>query len=54
MRNYSSREIINVGWRKDIGIAELAQLIAGVAGFEGRLEFDNSKPDGALRKLLDT
>ena len=54
MRDYSSPEIVNVGWGKDISIAELAQLIAGVVGFEGRLEFDNSKPDGTLRKLLDT
>ena len=54
MGNYSSPEIINVGWGKDISIAELAQLIAGVVGFEGRLEFDASKPDGTLRKLLDT
>jgi GDP-L-fucose synthase len=54
MRNYSSPEIINVGWGRDISIAELAQLIADVVGFEGRLEFDKSKPDGTLRKLLDT
>jgi len=51
---YSSPEIINVGWGKDISIAELANLIAGVVGFKGRLEFDESKPDGASRKLLDT
>jgi GDP-L-fucose synthase len=54
MRNYSSPDIINVGWGKDLSIAELAQLIAEVVGFEGRLEFDTSKPDGTLRKLLDT
>ena len=54
MRNYSSPEIINVGWGRDISIAELAQLIAGVVAFDGRLEFDASKPDGTLRKLLDT
>ena len=54
MRIYSSPEIINVGWGKDISILELAQLIAGVVAFEGRLEFDASKPDGSLRKLLDT
>ena len=54
MGNYSSPEIINVGWGKDISIAELAQLIAGVVGFEGRVEFNTSRPDGTLRKLLDT
>jgi GDP-L-fucose synthase len=54
MRSYSSAGIINVGWGKDLSIAELAQLIAGVVGFEGRLAFDASKPDGTPRKLLDT
>ena len=54
MQNYSSPEIINVGWGKDISIAELADLISGVVGFPGRLAFDPSKPDGTPRKLLDT
>jgi len=54
MQNYSSPDIINVGWGKDINIAELAELISGVVGFQGRLEFDPSKPDGTPRKLLDT
>ncbi len=54
MNNYSSADIVNVGWGKDISIAELAQLIRSVVGFEGQLEFDPSKPDGTPRKLLDT
>ena len=54
MQSYSSPEIINVGWGKDISIAELADLISGVVGFSGRLAFDPSKPDGTPRKLLDT
>jgi len=53
MQNYSSPEIINIGWGKDVSILELAQLIKGVVGFEGRLTFDSSKPDGVPRKLLD-
>jgi GDP-L-fucose synthase len=44
---------INVGSGKDCTIAELAQLIAEVTGFGGRIEFDRSKPDGTPRKLLD-
>jgi GDP-L-fucose synthase len=44
---------INVGSGKDCTIAELAQLIAEVTGFGGRIEFDHSKPDGTPRKLLD-
>jgi GDP-L-fucose synthase len=44
---------LNVGSGKDCTIAELAQLIAEVTGFGGRIEFDRSKPDGTPRKLLD-
>ncbi|WP_203141758.1 GDP-L-fucose synthase [Marinobacter mangrovi] len=44
---------INVGTGEDCSIAELAQTIAKVTGFSGRLVFDDSKPDGAPRKLLD-
>lgn len=44
---------INVGTGVDCTIRELAQTLAEVAGFEGKLVFDTSKPDGTLRKLLD-
>lgn len=44
---------INVGTGQDCTIAELAQTIAKVTGFEGWLGFDPSKPDGAPRKLMD-
>jgi len=44
---------INVGCGEDIAIAELAAMIARVAGFDGRLEYDSSRPDGTPRKLLD-
>ena len=54
MQNYSSAEIVNVGWGRDISIAELAEMMSAVTGFEGALEFDKSKPDGTPRKLLDT
>jgi GDP-L-fucose synthase len=54
MQSYSSDEIVNVGWGKDISIAELAELMGSIVGFEGALEFDRSKPDGTPRKLLDT
>ena len=54
MRNYDSAEIINIGWGKDISIAELAEIVREIVGFEGDIEFDRSKPDGTPRKLLDT
>lgn len=45
---------INVGHGSDVTIAELAQLIAGVVGYGGRLAFDPEKPDGAPRKFMDS
>jgi GDP-L-fucose synthase len=53
MRHYDGEDIINVGWGEDITISELAQLVARVVGFEGRIAFDPSRPDGTPRKLLD-
>jgi nucleoside-diphosphate-sugar epimerase len=44
---------INVGTGKDVSIATLAHLLAEVTGFNGRVSFDRSKPDGTPRKLLD-
>ena len=44
---------INVGSGVDCSIRELAETIARVTGFKGRLGFDASKPDGAPRKLMD-
>lgn len=44
---------INVGTGSDVSIADLARAIAQVTGFEGRISFDTTKPDGAPRKLLD-
>jgi len=53
MEGYDSPEIINIGVGEDISIAELADLIRGIVGFEGEIEYDRSKPDGAPQKLLD-
>lgn len=44
---------LNVGTGKDISIADLAKLIAGIIGFEGNIKYDSSKPDGTPRKLMD-
>lgn len=53
MRHYDSPEILNVGTGADLTIRELAEMIQRVTGFQGRLVFDASKPDGTPRKLLD-
>ena len=44
----------NVGTGHDFSIAELAKVIAEIVGFEGKIEFDTTKPDGTPRKLLDS
>ncbi len=45
---------INVGYGSDVTIAELAQTVARVVGYSGRIIFDASRPDGAPRKLMDS
>jgi GDP-L-fucose synthase len=54
MENYSSEQIINVGYGEDISIRELAGLIKRIIGFEGEIVWDKSKPDGTPRKLMDS
>jgi GDP-L-fucose synthase len=44
---------INVGTGKELTIRELSQLVVNAVGFEGTVEFDASKPDGTMRKLID-
>jgi GDP-L-fucose synthase len=44
---------INVGTGEDCSIKELAETIAQVVGFKGKIVFDVSKPDGTPRKLMD-
>jgi GDP-L-fucose synthase len=54
MLHYDSAQILNAGTGEDLTIAELAQMIRSITGFEGSIEWDRSKPDGTPRKLLDT
>lgn len=53
MENYSGNETVNVGTGKELTIRELTQKVAQVVGYEGRIEWDPTKPDGTPRKLLD-
>jgi len=53
MNEYESSEIINIGWGKDNTIAQIANIIKGITDFKGDLIFDNTKPDGTPRKLLN-
>lgn len=45
--------LMNIGFGKEITIKDLAELVKRIVGFEGKLLFDPSKPDGTPRKLLD-
>ena len=54
MNNYDEADHINVGVSKEISIKNLALLIKDKVGFEGKLEFDTSKPDGTPRKMMDS
>jgi GDP-L-fucose synthase len=53
LENYDEEIAINAGTGKDISIKELAELIKGIVGFEGKIDWDSSKPNGTPRKLLD-
>lgn len=53
MQNYKETDIINIGTGKDISIKELAEIIKSTVGYTGDILWDESKPDGTPRKLLD-
>lgn len=53
MQHYNEPTLINIGTGEDISIKHLALLISEIIGFNGKLEFDTSKPDGTPRKLMD-
>lgn len=53
LKTYSATQFLNIGFGEDIAIADLAQAVAEVVGFRGRIVFDHSKPDGMPRKLVD-
>ncbi len=52
MEKYNGSEMINLGCGSDVSIKELAAIIARISGFKGKIVFDKTKPDGAMRKLL--
>lgn len=53
MNNYSGNQTVNAGTGKELTIKELTELVAKVTGYEGRIEWDTTKPNGTPRKLLD-
>ncbi len=53
MDTYDAAGFVNVGCGIDISIKDLALMIKDIVGFKGGIVFDNSKPDGTMRKLMD-
>lgn len=54
LQNYNEQGLVNIGCGTDVSIKELAELIVVEVGYEGKLVFDTTKPDGTPRKLMDT
>jgi GDP-L-fucose synthase len=54
MQNYNEAGFVNIGTGEEITIKDLAILIKEIVGFQGKIVFDSSKPDGTPRKLTDT
>ena len=53
MNNYSGDETVNAGTGKEVSIKELTEIVAKVVGYEGKILWDTTKPNGTPRKLLD-
>jgi len=53
LEKYDSDEHINIGTGTDLSISELAEKIANISGFKGNIEWDKSREDGTLQKVLD-
>ena len=54
MENYNDKGFVNIGTGKEITIKDLAFLIKDIVGYNGKVVFDDTKPDGTPRKLTDT
>ncbi|WP_447641643.1 MULTISPECIES: GDP-L-fucose synthase [Chitinophagaceae] len=53
MQHYDGKELVNIGSGKELTIRKLAETIKEVTGYKGSIDFDQSKPDGTPRKLMD-
>jgi len=53
MEHYEGADVINIGSGEELTIKQLAMTLKEISGFKGKITFDVTKPDGAMRKLLD-
>lgn len=54
MLNYNDAGTVNIGFGEDISVKDLAEIIRQITGYKGTLTFNTEKPDGTLRKLMDS
>ena len=54
MHNYNNKEIVNIGFGSDVSIKDLANLICKKTNYKGKIIFNQSMPDGTLKKLMDS
>ena len=55
MENYNEKDdFINVGYGFDYTIKEIAEMVKRIVGYKGEIKWDTSKPNGMMRKVLDT
>ncbi|MFZ9740366.1 MAG: GDP-L-fucose synthase family protein [Candidatus Nanopelagicaceae bacterium] len=54
MNNYDDPEIINIGPQREVSIKELSELLAKIIGYDGKIVWDITKPNGTPRRALDT
>ena len=54
MNNYENSEIINIGPEREVSIKELSEIVSRLVGYDGKLIWDTSKPNGTPRRALDT
>lgn len=53
MEHYEGETFINIGCGEDYSIRELAEMVARLTGFDGKIEWDTTKPDGMMKKCMD-
>ena len=53
MNNYSGNETVNAGTGKELTIKKLTEIVAEIIGYNGKINWDTSRPNGTPRKLLD-
>ena len=53
MKHYSDLGFLNIGVGKDVTIADFAGLVRDVVGYQGKIVYDRTRPDGPPQKLLD-